>query len=122
MYNTSLINGQRYLFILSNDSVFVANYLYKLKNHITVDKLSDKYKSNYRDIFSFEYSNILKVIPISMLIQGNKYTFWYKCDNEPYNRTIDAELIDINKDTLYVGNTITSKTLFLYDIIDVLPL
>jgi hypothetical protein len=57
-----------------------------------------------------------------MLIQGNKYTFWYKCDNEPYNRTIDAELIDINKDTLYVGNTITSKTLFLYDIIDVLPL
>ncbi len=120
MDNLTLINGQRYLFFLSTNSVFTANYLYKLKNIITVDKLSDKDNVSYNGLFSFEYNKILKVIPISTLIVNNMYTIWYKHSDKTSNISVDVKLLHIHKDRLDVNSLGTKTTsISLYDIIDI---
>lgn len=72
-----LIKGQRYLFQATGDRTFAAEYVNCLGKITLVTKYSDKESRMCGGVYSYPTDDIIDAFPLSSLVPGHKYRFWY---------------------------------------------
>lgn len=86
----NLIIGQRYLFQATANRTFIAEYVNCLGKVILVTKYSDKESRMCGGVYSYPTDDIIDAFPLSSLVPGNKYRFWYletkNDENLPINK------------------------------------
>ena len=73
----NLVAGERYLFQASGNRTFIANFVNHLNTTILLTKYSDKVSRMCGGVYSYPQTDILDAFPLSELVQGQRYRFWY---------------------------------------------
>ena len=74
----NLVAGERYLFQASGNRTFIANFVNRLNTTILLTKYSDEKSRMCGGVYSYPQADILDAFPLSELIPGQKYRFWYQ--------------------------------------------
>ena len=72
-----LIKGERYLFQATANRTFIAEYVNRLNKTTLVTKYSDKESRMCGGVYSYPTDDIIDAFPLSSLVPGQKYRFWY---------------------------------------------
>ena len=101
----NLIVGERYLFQATRNRTFIATFVIKYTNNIIVEIHSDEHYRMSQSQHSYPQADILDAFPLSELIVGEKYRFWYlekvnnenKVNIEPeyYRKSHEGEFLEI---------------------------
>lgn len=73
----NLVVGERYLFQASGNRTFIATFVNRLNNTILLTKYSDENSRMCGGVYSYPQADILDAFPLSELVVGQKYRFWY---------------------------------------------
>jgi len=73
----NLVAGERYLFQASGNRTFIATFVNRLNSTILLTKYSDEDSRMCGGVYSYAHNEILDAFPLSDLIPGQKYRFWY---------------------------------------------
>jgi hypothetical protein len=84
-----LIKGNRYLFQATGNRTFTAEYVNRLNNTTLVTKYSDKESRMCGGVYSYPTDDIIDAFPMSSLVTGDKYRFWYLEKNNDENLIIN---------------------------------
>ena len=74
----NLVVGERYLFQASGNRTFIATFVNRLNTTILLTKYSDEDSRMCESVYSYPQADILDAFPLSELIPGQKYRFWYQ--------------------------------------------
>jgi hypothetical protein len=72
-----LIKGERYLFQATANRTFIAEYVNRLNKTTLVTKYSDKESCMCGGVYSYPTNDLIDAFPLSSLVAGQKYRFWY---------------------------------------------
>jgi len=112
----NLVVGERYLFRTSKNSNFVATYVKHLNNTLILTKYSDENSRMCGDVYSYTANDILNAFPLSELVAGQKYRFWYleKINNENnINVPVAAEYYHKSHEGIFLELTDLRETLII---------
>jgi hypothetical protein len=101
----NLVAGERYLFRASGNKTFIANFVNRLNTTILLTKYSDTDSRMCGGVYSYANNDILDAFPLSELIPGEKYRFWYlekindenRCNVEPeyYRKSREGVFVEV---------------------------
>jgi len=119
----NLVPGERYLFKAIRNRSFIANFVIKYSNCLIVEQHSDEHYRRSRSQHSYPQADILDAFPLSDLVQGQRYRFWYlekkEDDNnvnvelEYYRKSHEGEFIEIidKSETLCIDTRMNAEHL-----------
>jgi hypothetical protein len=73
----NLVIGERYLFQATGNRTFIANFVNRLNTTILLTKYLDENSRMCGGVYSYHQADILDAFPLSELVVGQKYRFWY---------------------------------------------
>ena len=101
----NLVVGERYLFQATQNRTFIATFVINYTNTVIVELHSDKHYQMSHSRYSYPSADILDAFPLSNLIPGQKYRFWYlekkndenQCNNEPeyYRKSCEGLFVEV---------------------------
>jgi hypothetical protein len=101
----NLVAGERYLFQASGNRTFIATFVNRLNTTILLTKYSDTDSRMCGGVYSYTTNDILDAFPLSELIPGQKYRFWYlekindenRCNVEPeyYRKSREGVFVEV---------------------------
>jgi len=114
-YNTKimdLIKGERYLFQATGNRTFAAEYVNRLNKTTLVTKYSDKESRMCGGVYSYPTDEIIDAFPLSSLVPGHKYRFWYLESKNDENLPINTnEYYRKSREGIFVELTDPKETL-----------
>jgi hypothetical protein len=99
----NLVAGERYLFQASRNRTFIATFVTRLNNTILLTKYSDEVSRMCRGVYSYPNDDILVAFPLSELVQGQRYRFWYSEKvNDENKPNVEAEYYRKSHEGIFV--------------------
>jgi hypothetical protein len=99
----NLVAGERYLFQASRNRTFIATFVTRLNTTILLTKHSDEHSLMCRGVYSYPNDDILDAFPLSDLVQGQRYRFWYSEKvNDENQPNVGAEYYRKSRDGIFV--------------------
>jgi hypothetical protein len=110
----NLVAGERYLFQASGNRTFIATFVNRLNTTILLTKYSDKDSRMCGGVYSYANNDILDAFPLSELIPGQKYRFWYQEKiNDENSCNVEAKTYRKSHEGIFVEVTNTTETLII---------
>ena len=102
----NLVVGERYLFQASGNRTFIATFVNRLNTTILLTKYSDEDSRMCGDVYSYPQADILDAFPLSELIPGQKYRFWYQEKVNDENKVnVEAKIYRKSHEGIFVEVT-----------------
>ena len=112
--NMDLFKGQRYLFQATGNRTFTAEYVTRLNKTTLVTKYSDKESRMCGGVYSYPTDDIIDAFPLSSLVPGHKYRFWYSEKvNDENKPNVGAEYYRKSHEGIFVELTDPRETLII---------
>lgn len=110
----NLVAGERYLFKASRNRSFIANFVIKHSNCLIVELHSDEHYRRAQSQHSYPQADILDAFPLSELVQGRRYRFWYSEKvNDENQPNVGAEYYRKSHEGIFVELTDPRETLII---------
>jgi hypothetical protein len=107
-----LFKGERYLFQATANRTFIAEYVNRLNKTTLVTKYSDKDSRMCGGVYSYPTDDIIDAFPLSSLVPGHKYRFWFlEKKNDENHPTNEYEFYRKSHEGIFVEITNTVETL-----------
>jgi hypothetical protein len=108
----NLVVGERYLFQASGNRTFIATFVNRLNTTILLTKHSDEDSRMCGDVYSYTINEILDAFPLSELIPGQKYRFWYlETINDENQCNVEVKTYRKSLEGIFVEVTLPFETL-----------
>jgi hypothetical protein len=110
----NLVAGERYLFQASGNRTFIATFVNRLNYVMLFTKYSDENSRMCGGVYSYARDDILDAFPLSELVQGRRYRFWYSEKvNDENQPNVGAEYYRKSHEGIFVELTDPRETLII---------
>ena len=110
----NLVAGERYLFQASGNRTFIATFVNRLNYVMLFTKYSDEVSRMCGDVYSYANDDILDAFPLSELVQGRRYRFWYSEKvNDENQPNVGTEYYRKSHEGIFVELTDPRETLII---------
>ena len=110
----NLVAGERYLFQATGNHTFIATFVNRLNYVILLTKYSDEVSRMCGGVYSFANDDILDAFPLSELVQGRRYRFWYSEKvNDENQPNVGTEYYRKSHEGIFVELTDPRETLII---------
>ena len=110
----NLVAGERYLFQASGNRTFIATFVNRLNYVMLFTKYSDEVSRMCGGVYSYANDDILDAFPLSELVQGRRYRFWYSEKvNDENQPNVGAEYYRKSHEGIFVELTDPRETLII---------
>ena len=110
----NLVVGERYLFQATRNRTFIATFVVKYTNTVIVELHSDEHYQMSQSQYSYPSGDIFDAFPLSELIAGQKYRFWYlEKVNDENKVNVEPEYYRKSHEGIFVKVIVPSETLII---------
>lgn len=110
----NLVAGERYLFQATGNRTFIATFVNRLNYVMLFTKYSDENSRMCGGVYSYANDDILDAFPLSELVQGRRYRFWYSEKvNDENQPNVGTEYYRKSHEGIFVELTDPRETLII---------
>ena len=110
----NLVAGERYLFQATGNRTFIATFVNRLNYVMLFTKYSDEVSRMCGGVYSYANDDILDAFPLSELVQGRRYRFWYSEKvNDENQPNVGTEYYRKSHEGIFVELTDPRETLII---------